>query len=238
MNRNFPLSLGTACMVALFANSCATPTHEGGKEVHAAAAHPSVNADEAWKRLMAGNERFATATVTRGKRTAAAREATKSSQHPFALVVGCMDSRTAPELIFDQNIGDIFSVRTAGNLVDDHAIGSIEYAVNHGVRLIVVLAHERCGAVDAAMKSSNLPTKGLNSLVRDLQPAVKRAKAQDGDTWRHAAEANARLMAEKIQREAKYDKSVNAKDVTIIPAIYDLNDDNDPGHNGRVTRLD
>ena len=92
---------------------------------------PSVAPDEALNRLKAGNERFAKSKESSSKPVAARRAKTAQEQHPFAIIVGCADSRTAPEIIFDQNIGDLFVVRTAGNLVDDYALGSIEYAVEH-----------------------------------------------------------------------------------------------------------
>src|SRR5881392_439655 len=148
-----------------------------------AAEHPvaSVSADAALAKLKEGNLRFASSEVSQSKPTAARRAETAQEQHPFAIVLGCADSRTAPEIIFDQNIGDLFVVRTAGNLVDDYALGSIEYAVDHlGVRLIVVLGHERCGAVGAAMAGNSAPGH-INALVRDIQPAVQAAKSRTGD---------------------------------------------------------
>src|ERR1051325_10528262 len=92
---------------------------------------PSLDPQDALSKLRAGNDRFATSKVTEGKPVAARRAETAQSQHPFAIIVGCADSRTSPELVFDQNIGDLFVVRTAGNLTDDHTLGSIEYAVEH-----------------------------------------------------------------------------------------------------------
>src|SRR5205814_3787874 len=100
---------------------------------------PSVSTGAALANLKEGNARFATHEVSQGKPNAAKRAETAQTQRPFAIVVSCADSRTSPELIFDHNIGDLFVVRTAGNLVDDYGLGSIEYAVNHlGARLIVV----------------------------------------------------------------------------------------------------
>ena len=114
----------------------------------------SVSPEVALARLKEGNARFVAQAVSAGKPTAARRAETAQTQAPFAIIVGCADSRTAPELVFDQNLGDLFVVRTAGNLVDDHGLGSIEYAVDHlGTRLIVVLGHSRCGAVKAALES-------------------------------------------------------------------------------------
>ena len=187
-----------------------------------AAEHPaaSVSADAALAKLNEGNLRFATSEVSQSKPTAARRAETAQEQHPFAIILGCADSRTAPELIFDQNLGDLFVIRTAGNLVDDHALGSIEYAVAYaGARLIVVLGHERCGAVEAALKSDHAPGH-IDSLVRDIQPAVKAAKGKPGDAMQATTTENARLVAAQIK--AKAELGDLAKEVQIISAIYDL----------------
>src|SRR6266550_2897811 len=187
-----------------------------------AAEHPvaSVSADAALAKLKEGNLRFASSEVSQSKPTAARRAETAQSQHPFAIILGCADSRTAPEIVFDQNIGDLFVVRTAGNLVDDHALGSIEYAVAHlGARLVVVLGHQRCGAVTAALASDTAPGH-VQSLVRDIQPAVKAAKGKDGNVTDIAIAENARLMAAKIRNEASLGEL--AKEVRIISGVYDL----------------
>ena len=181
---------------------------------------PSVDADAALAKLKEGNARFSSSKVSQGKPTAAKRAETAQTQHPFAIVLGCADSRTAPEIVFDQNIGDLFVVRTAGNLVDEHALGSIEYAVDHlGARLIVVLGHTRCGAVTAALASDTAPGH-VQSLVRDIQPAVKAAKGKDGNVTDLTVAENARLMAAKIRNEASLGEF--AKEVRIISGVYDL----------------
>jgi carbonic anhydrase len=184
--------------------------------------HPasSVDADTALAKLKEGNARFSSSEVSKAKPTAARRAETAQAQHPFAIVLGCADSRTAPEIVFDQNIGDLFVVRTAGNLVDEHALGSIEYAVDHlGARLIVVLGHTRCGAVTAALASDTAPGH-VQSLVRDIQPAVKAAKGKDGNVTDLTVAENARLMAAKIRNEASLGEF--AKEVRIISGVYDL----------------
>ena len=143
-----------------------------GQLVAADHAAPSVSAAAALAKLKSGNARFVSRAVSAGKPTADRRAATAKTQHPFAIIVGCADSRTSPELIFDQNIGDLFVIRTAGNLVDDYALGSIEYAVTHlGTRLIVVLGHERCGAVEPRWKRQCAGHVG--DLVHEIRPAVK-----------------------------------------------------------------
>jgi len=183
-------------------------------------AAPSVGADAALAKLKEGNSRFASSKVSEGKPTAAKRTETAQAQHPFAIIVGCADSRTSPEIVFDQNIGDLFVSRSAGNLIDDHALGSIEYAVEHlGARLIVVLGHKRCGAVTAALESESAPGH-IQSLVRDIQPAVKAVKGKEGDATQLAVAENARLMAARIRAEANLGEL--AKEVRIISAVYDL----------------
>jgi carbonic anhydrase len=187
-----------------------------------AADHPaaSVSADAALAKLKEGNLRFATSETSQGKPTSARRAETAQAQHPFAIIVGCADSRTAPELVFDQNLGDLFVIRTAGNLVDDHALGSIEYAVAHlGARLIVVLGHTRCGAVTAALESDQAPGH-VQSLVRDIQPAVKASKGKPGDALAVATVENAREVAAQIKAKAALGDL--AQEVRIVYAIYDL----------------
>jgi carbonic anhydrase len=180
----------------------------------------SVSPDVALARLKEGNARFVANPVSKGKPTAARRAETAASQHPLAIIVGCSDSRTAPELVFDQNLGDLFVVRTAGNLVDDHALGSIEYAVEHlGARLIVVLSHERCGAVKAALGSATAPGH-IDSLVRDIQPAVKAAKRDRGDALANTVKENAGLVAEKIGKEAEFGE--HKAEVRIVTGYYHL----------------
>ena len=191
-----------------------------------AADHPaaSVSADAALAKLKEGNGRFVNSKVSAGKPTAARRAETAQGQHPFAIILGCADSRTSREIIFDQNIGDIFVDRNAGNLVDDHTLGTIEYGVEHlGVRLIVVKGHERCGAVQAAVAGDTAPGH-IQSLVRDIQPAVQAVKGKPGDQVHLAVAENARLMAEEIRTKADFGDL--AKDVKIIPAVYDLDSGN------------
>jgi carbonic anhydrase len=158
--------------------------------------------------------------MSEGKPVAARRAETAQSQHPFAIVVACADSRTAPEIVFDQSIGDLFVIRTAGNLVDDYALGSIEYGVEHlGTRLIVVLGHERCGAVTAALSGDSAPGH-INSLVRDIQPAVVASKGRDGDALTNAIHENDAEVAAKIRKEAEL--GAHAPQVRVVEGYYNL----------------
>jgi len=205
-----------ACLVGLIVLASAAAAD------HAA---PSVKPGDALARLKAGNLRFASGSMSAGKPTASRRAETVQGQHPFAIIVGCADSRTAPEIVFDQNIGDLFVVRTAGNLVDDYALGSIEYAVEHlGTRLVVVLGHEKCGAVQAALAGGDAPGH-IRALVRAIQPAVRAAKGQPGDPLSNAIHENDALVAEKIRQKANFGDL--ASQVRIVAGYYDL-------HTGRV----
>ena len=174
----------------------------------------SVPPDAALAKLKEGNLRFATSEESKSKPTAARRKETAQAQHPFAIIVACADSRTGPELVFDQNLGELFVVRTAGNLIDDHGLGTIEYGVAElGARLIVILGHERCGAVKAALASEHAPGH-IDSLVRDIQPAVKAAKGKPGDALSATVTENARQVAAQVK--AKAELGDLAKEVRIV----------------------
>jgi len=180
----------------------------------------SVSADAALTKLQEGNARFVASSTSSSKPNAAKRAETSLVQKPYAIILACADSRLSPEIIFDQNIGDIFVIRNAGNLVDDHVEGSIEYAVEHlGTRLIVVLGHERCGAVSAAVAGPVAPAH-VQSLVTDILPAVQAVKGKEGDIVHLAVAENARRMAEQIKHEASLGEA--AHDVKIVSAVYDL----------------
>jgi len=188
-------------------------------------AQPSVGPEAALGRLKAGNRRFISTAISSGKPTKARRTATAGGQNPFAIVVGCADSRTAPEIVFDQNIGDLFVVRTAGNLVDDYALGSIEYAVEHlGARLVVVLGHQNCGAVQAALSGGAAPGH-IHSLVQAIQPAVKASRGQPGDPLVNAIHENDSRVAEKIRQKAQFGEL--SSQVRVVEGYYDL-------HTGKV----
>jgi len=181
-------------------------TSHAAKGHTASAPHEVMETDPevAMKRLLEGNKRYAAEKGTGYHRTAKRRAEVARGQHPFAVIVGCADSRVPPELLFDQGVGDLFVVRTAGNVVDDIALGSIEYAVEHlGTRLIVVLGHERCGAVDATLKGGEAPGK-IKSVVAAISPAVEKAKAKGHgehgcDLLCSAVRTNVKMVAEKLR---------------------------------------
>lgn len=125
---------------------------------------------------MDGNARFVSGKAIHPDQSAERRAEVVSSQHPFAVILSCSDSRIPPEIVFDQGIGDIFVVRTAGQVIDNVALGSIEYAVEHlSVPLIVVLGHDSCGAVNATVQGGKAEGH-IGSLVEAIKPAVDEAR--------------------------------------------------------------
>ncbi|MET1022094.1 MAG: carbonic anhydrase [Arthrobacter sp.] len=130
----------------------------------------------AWRRLREGNERFVAGASSHPNQDASRRSSLVENQHPFAVIFGCSDSRLAAEIIFDLGLGDAFVVRTAGHVLDDAVLGSLEYSVSVlGVPLIVVLGHDTCGAVTAtkaAVETGQMPIGFMRTLVERLTPSV------------------------------------------------------------------
>ena len=146
-------------------------------------------------------------------------------QNPFAVVLGCADSRVPVEMIFHVGLGDLFVVRVAGNVADNTVIGSIEFAVEQlGTRLVVVLGHERCGAITAALNGRR--AKGhIGTLLEHLKPVVKKVRNQKGDTLDLAVRLNAVQIAKKLMRSRPIlSKAVASGKIKIVAARYDLDD--------------
>jgi carbonic anhydrase len=150
------------------------------------------------KRLMEGNKRYVDIKYAHPHQTKYRRDLMAKGQHPFAIVLSCSDSRVPPEVVFDRGLGDLFVVRVAGNIADDAAIGSIEYAAEHlHAPLLLVLGHERCGAVDATVKGGEVPGH-IGSLTRAIAPAVEKAKGKPGDLLDNAVRANVEMVTAKL----------------------------------------
>jgi len=179
--------------------------------------------DEALQRLVDGNHRFATGTAQHPDSSAERRTEVAAGQHPIAIVLCCADSRVGPEVVFDQGLGDIFVLRNAGNILDDHTIGSIEYAVEHlAAPLIIVVGHERCGAVTAAVNGGKAPGH-IHSIVDAITPAIASAKSEAGDTVDNSVRANARYVAGLLRRIGPIvGEAVQAGKVKVVAARYDL----------------
>jgi carbonic anhydrase len=187
----------------------------------------SIPPAEALDRLMQGNARYAANTPS-NKDYSADRAARVSAQYPIAAIVGCADSRVAPELAFDQGPGDLFVVRVAGNFVNDDILASLEYGVEIlGVPLIMVLGHTQCGAVTATVKALKDGTRlpgHLPELVRALKPAVQMAKVGHGeDLVEQATIENVKLNTNRlIVSRPLIGPYVKSGKVKIVGGVYDL----------------
>src|SRR3954471_3298785 len=157
-----------------------------GQLAYAAEEPAGISPDEALKTLMEGNARYVALKQTYPNQSGDRRATVAKGQNPIAIVVGCADSRVAPELAFDQGLGDLFVIRVAGNVIDDQPLGSLEYGLEEPhIPLVIVLGHERCGAVKATLDLSNAGGEApghIQSLVNAIRPAVDQAKTQTGDT--------------------------------------------------------
>lgn len=155
------------------------------------------------------------------------REALTKGQNPFAAILSCADSRVTPEFCFDTGHGDVFVCRVAGNIASDEMIASLEYAVSVlNTPLIMVLGHESCGAVDAAVKSVKDGTAfpgHLPSLVDAISPAVKAVQSQDGDLLTNAIRRNVALNVDKLKDAAPILKPlVDEKKIRVVGGVYEL----------------
>lgn len=173
--------------------------------------------------LLDGNRRFVEARETNPHRTPARREEVAKGQHPFAVVVGCADSRVPPEVVFDQGLGDVFVVRTAGEVVDDVGLGSIEFAVAKlGARLIVVLGHESCGAVEAALRGDPVPGH-VAAVVNAIKPNLSPASPEAAGALDHAIDEQVRATVEQLRGAAPVlAPMVKDGSLEVVGAVYDL----------------
>ncbi len=183
----------------------------------------NLTTEAALQKLKEGNDRYILDHVEHPHEGAQRRVDISAAQHPFAIVLGCADSRVVPELIFDQGVGDLFVLRVAGNIADDAVIASIEFAVEHlGTRLVIVLGHENCGAVIAAINHAFSEGK-LNSLISYIDPAVQASQGLKGNNISNTIKAHANLMVEAIASTAPIlSHEVKAGTLKIIPAYYRL----------------
>jgi carbonic anhydrase len=187
-------------------------------------------------RLLEGNRRFTVGHPIRPDQTLGRLRQLRKGQHPFAVVVSCSDSRVPPEIIFDQGLGDIFSVRTAGNVIGDYELGSIEYAVEHlGCRLIVVLGHEQCGAVSAFLQHESSSTPGhIQGILQYLasEPEERSLPDQLKHNLDAAIRANILHGVHVLgSSEPILHPLVEKKELTIVGALYRID-------SGKVVVLD
>lgn len=218
--REFVRMAGAGALLAGLGTTLVAPRGVGAA---APQAGPGIGGDEALRRLMDGNRRFAGGRAARPHQTPKRRTDLVKGQTPMAIVLGCSDSRVPPEIVFDQGLGDLFVVRVAGNIVDDLGLGSIEYGAGVlGAPLLVVLGHAKCGAVEAALKAKKTPGH-IGSLVRAIQPAADAVKGQPGDPLANAIRANVVAVVGQLRGSKPVLADLVEKGrLRIVGARYDL----------------
>jgi carbonic anhydrase len=189
------------------------------------------SADQIWAELGAGNQRFIAGKPVRHDSVARRAQLVKA-QSPSVAVLGCSDSRVSPELLFDEGLGDLFVIRNAGNTPDAIDVGSLEYAVEHfGIKVIVVLGHMSCGAVEAACSGEKPATPNLAAVVDPIAPSCAMAKHGDAIDLSAAVKDHVHRSAQQLVATSAIIKAAVAKGtVTVIEAYYELD-------TGKVVRL-
>jgi carbonic anhydrase len=193
-----------------------------------------ISAREALERLREGNRRFASGLQSDGKlRSRTRRNELAAGQEPFAIVLGCSDSRVPAEIVFDQGLGDLFVIRVAGNIVASSQVGSVEFAAaRFGTRLVVVLGHSQCGAVLATLEELQQATedqsRNLRSIVDRVRPSVEALLAtelrHDPDALvRHAVRANIRVSANHLRHGSEVlEQLIQTNGLLVVGAEYSL----------------
>lgn len=198
------------------------------------AAQPVASPEKIWSELMEGNQRFVSGRLKPENLVNIRRSLTRE-QHPKVMLLSCSDSRVPPDVIFDQTLGSLFEVRTAGNIAGSLDLASLEYAFDHlGTTVLVVLGHTKCGAVTAACSGEKMPSPNLQAMVDQIEPAVMKAKqSATGDALIEAAvKENVHQSAMNILAQSEdLRRAKEEGKLTIIEAEYQLD-------TGQVVRLD
>lgn len=187
--------------------------------------------DQALQQLLAGNQRFVKNKRQNPNQTMARLKEVAQEQKPFASILGCADSRVPVEILFDQGFGDLFVCRVAGNVATPEEIGSLEFgSAVLGTKVILVLGHERCGAVAAAIKGAQVPGQ-IGSLLDAIQPAVQQVSNQTdsgkpfprrGDRLENTCKANVQLQVERLKASPVLSQLIQDNKLKIIGGYYDL----------------
>lgn len=193
-----------------------------------------ISAPEALERLREGNRRFASDVRSPDTRTSQTRRSELAAgQEPFAIILGCSDSRVPAEIVFDQGLGDLFVIRVAGNIVAASQVGSVEFAAaRFDTRLVVVLGHSQCGAVLATLEELQRTTghqsRNLRSIVDRVRPSVEALLAtelrRDPDAlMRHAVRANIRVSANHLRHGSEVlEQLIEKSGLLVVGAEYSL----------------
>ena len=187
-----------------------------------APAEDEITPDKALQELLDGNDRFVKRKRRNPNQTYSRLVEVAKSQKPFASILGCADSRVPSEIVFDQGLGDLFVCRIAGNIATTQQIGSLEFgSLVLGSKIIMVMGHERCGAVDAAIKGAQVPGQ-IGSLLEAIKPSVESSKEEPGDKLENACKANITAQVEKLKSSPVLSKLIDEEKLTIVGGYYDL----------------
>lgn len=213
-------AIGTGVLTAGLGSKLAFPDKAVAKE--------NMTPEQALQALMKGNQRFVSEKIENPRRNMARLTEVAKSQKPFAAILGCADSRVPSEILFDQGFGDLFVCRIAGNVATPEEIGSLEFGtLVLGAKVIMVMGHERCGAVDATIKGAQVPGQ-IASLLDAIRPAIKNSESQTGDRLENAIKANALYQVEQLKKSPVISELIQNKKLTVVGGYYDLD-------TGRVT---
>jgi carbonic anhydrase len=212
-------------IVALLATEAATLAQSNASAGirQAAMRTSSTTGNGAIIELMEGNKRFVKNRLQHPHQDTVQVHKVSGTQHPKAIVLTCADSRVAPEIIFDQGLGDLFVIRNAGNVVDNDVLGSIEYAIEHlGVTTIVVLGHENCGAVTATVNHVNT-SNHIMDLEQSISPAYKEVENKPGNKIHNTVVQNVALQISAIKNDKSLlPANVSMNNISFYGAVYDL----------------
>ena len=185
-------------------------------------AQNNITPDQALQLLIEGNQRFVEARRQNPNQDWTRITEVAPSQAPFAAILGCADSRVPAEIVFDRGFGDIFVCRVAGNVLTPEEKGSLEFGtLVLGAKVVMVVGHENCGAVKAAMQGGELPGQ-IGSLTKAIKPAVESSKNQPGDKVENAIKANIRLQANRVKASPVIDQLIKEGKLKIVGGYYDL----------------
>jgi carbonic anhydrase len=218
--RPWPAREGVLAATGLRAGKHASEQERADLEPH--------NTEAALARLKSGNRRFVKGNTRHAHQSAEWRKMLAAGQRPFATLLCCSDSRVPPELVFDQGFGDLFVVRVAGNVIATEIIGSIQYAAAHlATPLIVVLGHENCGAVTAALAARQGPPKEpkyIEALVKLIEPGLVQlpSRLRQAELISAAVEANVRWSIRQLAKLPEARRALRRKAITLVGAVYDL----------------
>lgn len=182
---------------------------------------------ESLKKLVEGNQRFAQGKSIHPNRSEELRNALLEGQNPYAVVISCSDSRVPVEIIFDVGLGDIFVIRTAGHVLSNETMGSLEYAVKElGVKFVMIMGHDNCGAVNSAMKAYNEKQKltpNLKSLLNHIYPVFETMEKSGKNSLDDAVKLNIQYQVEDLLKKDEYlAQQVEENKIMIVGAKYSL----------------